>query len=255
MSKLNTLDDLFVHELRDIYSAEKQITKALPKMVKAADNTELRDGFQLHLEQTREQIARLEQIFQQLGKSSKGEMCKGMQGLLIEGSKMIEEDAGEAVRDAGLIGAAQRVEHYEIAAYGTARTYAKMLGNQQAYDLLSQTLEEEKQTDEKLTEVAQTVVNPGAQANPGGESGGSQGSAGAASGASTRGARSSGGGTSRSSGGSSRSGGSKGGSASRGGAKKSGSTAKSMSGQKGGSPAAKSSSSGRSGSKRPASRR
>ena len=169
MSKLNTLEDLFVHELRDIYSAEKQITRALPKMVKAADSPQLRDGFQLHLEQTREQIARLDQIFQQLGKSSKGEMCKGMEGLLIEGSKMIEEDAGEAVRDAGLIGAAQRVEHYEMAAYGTARTYAKMLGNQQAYDLLSQTLEEEKLTDLKLSELAETSVNLEAQTNPEGE--------------------------------------------------------------------------------------
>ena len=158
---VDNLEQLFINELKDLYSAEKQITKALPKMAKAARSEELRSAFQEHLEQTKQQIERLDQIFEQLGKNSRGKTCHGMQGLIEEGQEMTEEiDKGD-VRDAALISAAQRVEHYEIAAYGTVRTYASLLGQKQAVKLLEQTLEEEKETDEKLNEIAQQI-NPGA---------------------------------------------------------------------------------------------
>ena len=158
---VENLEQLFINELKDIYSAEKQITKALPKMAKAAQSEELRSAFQEHLEQTKEHIERLDQIFEKLGKTSRGKTCHGMQGLIEEGQEIMEEAQKGDVRDAGLISAAQRVEHYEIAAYGTVRTYANLLGRKDAVKLLEQTLEEEKETDEKLNEIAEQV-NPGA---------------------------------------------------------------------------------------------
>jgi ferritin-like metal-binding protein YciE len=157
--KLSSLEDLFVSELQDLYSAENQIIKALPKMAKTATSSELQECLETHLEETREQVNRLDQIFEKIGRSAKGKKCKGMEGLLEEGKELMGEDAEENVLDAGLIAAAQRVEHYEIAAYGSVRTFAETLGYDEAVSLLEQTLEEEKQADEKLTEVATTVVN------------------------------------------------------------------------------------------------
>src|SRR6185369_7753399 len=141
----------------DLYSAENQLVKALPKMAKAASSEELRQGFEKHLEQTRGQVQRLEQIFASLEENPKGKKCAGMEGLVKEGSEMIEEDFEGAVMDAGLIGAAQRVEHYEIAAYGTASEFARILGEDEHVSLLEQTLEEEKETDEKLSELASEI--------------------------------------------------------------------------------------------------
>ncbi len=157
--KLNTLKDLFIHELKDLYSAEKQIIKALPKMAKAATNQELAAGFQEHLEQTREHAERLEEILSSYDQTTRGPKCKGMEGLLAEGSEMMEEEADEEVRDAGLIAAAQRVEHYEIAGYGTARAYASLLGDKESAKLLQTTLDEEAQTDKKLTSLATSSIN------------------------------------------------------------------------------------------------
>ncbi len=157
--KLKTLDALFHHELKDLYSAENQLTKALPKMAEAASNAELKAGFETHLEETLGQIERLKTIGEALGLALTGHACKAMQGLIEEGADLIDEDADEAVRDAGLISAAQRVEHYEIAGYGTARALARQLGHDDAYDLLTETLEEERATDVKLTELALSQVN------------------------------------------------------------------------------------------------
>ena len=155
--KSNGLRDLYIDELKDLYSAENQLVKALPKMAKAASSEELRQGFEKHLEQTRGQVQRLEQIFASLEENPKGKKCAGMEGLVKEGSEMIEEDFEGAVMDAGLIGAAQRVEHYEIAAYGTASEFARILGEDEHASLLEQTLEEEKETDEKLSELASEI--------------------------------------------------------------------------------------------------
>jgi len=157
--KLNTLEDLFHQELKDIYSAETQLVKALPKMVKAATNEDLKAGFEEHLEQTKVHVQRLDKIGKSLGLTLTGHKCKAMEGLIAEGGEMISEDAEEHVRDAGLIGAAQRVEHYEIAVYGVARALANCLGHDEAAELLGETLEEEKETDENLTELAETVIN------------------------------------------------------------------------------------------------
>ncbi len=162
--KLNTLEDLFHHELKDLYSAENQLVKALPKMAKAATNAELKAGFEEHLEQTKGQVERLDQIAEQLGKKLTGHKCKAMEGLVEEGADLIGEDAEDSVRDAGLIGAAQRVEHYEIAGYGTARALAMRLGHDDIAALLGETLEEEKETDAKLTELAESAVNAEAEA-------------------------------------------------------------------------------------------
>jgi ferritin-like metal-binding protein YciE len=151
------LKDLYIEELRDIYDAETQLVKALPEMAKAATSKDLRAGFEKHLEQTKEHCRRLEQVFSDLGEKAKGKKCKGMQGLVSEGKEVIEEDFEGSVKDAALISAAQRVEHYEIAAYGTVRTYADILGQQIAISLLDKTLQEEKETDEKLTELAQRI--------------------------------------------------------------------------------------------------
>ena len=155
--KSNGLRNLYIDELKDLYSAENQLVKALPKMAKAASSEELRQGFEKHLEQTRGQVQRLEQIFASLEENPKGKKCAGMEGLVKEGSEMIEEDFEGAVMDAGLIGAAQRVEHYEIAAYGTASEFARILGEDEHVSLLEQTLEEEKETDEKLSELASEI--------------------------------------------------------------------------------------------------
>jgi ferritin-like metal-binding protein YciE len=148
------LRDLYIDELRDIYSAETQLVKALPKMAKAATSDVLRSGFEEHLEQTRGHVSRLEQIFEDLDEKPSGKKCAGMEGLVKEGGEMIKNEFERDVKDAGLIGAAQRVEHYEIAAYGTVRAFAELLGDRNAVDLLSQTLEEEKETDKKLTQLA-----------------------------------------------------------------------------------------------------
>jgi ferritin-like metal-binding protein YciE len=160
------LRDLYIDELRDIYSAETQLVKALPKMAKAATSQELRSGFEEHLEQTRGQLSRLEQIFEDLDEKPSGKKCAGMEGLVKEGGEMIKNEFEGEVKDAGLIGAAQRVEHYEIAAYGTVRAFAELLGDRNAVDLLSQTLEEEKETDKKLTQLA-SEINVEASQNEG----------------------------------------------------------------------------------------
>lgn len=156
--KENALKELYIDELRDIYNAENQLTKALPKMAKAATSDDLRAGFEGHLEQTKGHVERLERIFKELGEKPTGKKCKGMEGLVKEGEEMIKEEEleGEAL-DAGLISAAQRVEHYEIAAYGCVRTYAKLLGQDDAAELLEQTLGEEKETDQKLTMLAENI--------------------------------------------------------------------------------------------------
>jgi ferritin-like metal-binding protein YciE len=157
--KLDSLRNLFIEELRDLYSAEKQITRALPKMAKGATSPELQQAFETHLQQTEGQIERLDQIFELLGVSSNGKKCKGMEGLIEEGSELLEEDGEGFVIDAGLIGAAQRVEHYEIAGYGTARALAETLGETEAARLLQQTLDEEGETDKLLTRLAEQTVN------------------------------------------------------------------------------------------------
>src|ERR671912_2862563 len=159
MAKLSSLDDLLVHELQDIYNAEGQILKALPKMTKAATNPDLKAAFEEHRVQTEGQVKRLEQVFKLLGHPVKGKKCEGMAGLIEEGKKMMEEDADPSVLDAALIAAAQKIEHYEIASYGCVCTYAEMLGYEQVHDLLGQNLEEEETTDEKLTELAESVIN------------------------------------------------------------------------------------------------
>ena len=153
----NLLRNLYIDELRDIYDAENQLVKALPEMAKAATSDELRSGFESHLEQTREHVRRLEQIFTGLGEKAKGKKCKGMQGLVAEGKETIENEFEGDVKDAALISAAQRVEHYEIAAYGTLRSYADLLDEQDAVSLLEATLQEEKETDEKLSELSDSI--------------------------------------------------------------------------------------------------
>lgn len=161
--KLHSLEDLFHEELRDILGAEKQLLKALPKMAKAAAADELRQAFEEHLDQTRGHVERLERVFESLGKKARGKTCEAMEGLVEEGAELIDADAEPMVRDAGLIAAAQRVEHYEMAAYGCLRTWAQQLNNQEAAELLEQTLNEEKETDEKLTHLAESLVNLAAQ--------------------------------------------------------------------------------------------
>ncbi|HEY0760034.1 MAG TPA: ferritin-like domain-containing protein [Acidisarcina sp.] len=152
-----SIEELFVEELKDLYSAEKQITKALPKMAKATSSPELRTAFETHLEETQGQIQRLEQIFQILEKSPKGKVCNGMKGVLEEGSEVLEETDKGVLRDAALISAAQRVEHYEMAGYGSVREYAKLLGQTEIASLLDATLAEEKATDKKLSVISKQV--------------------------------------------------------------------------------------------------
>jgi len=162
------LKELYVDELKDLYNAENQLVKALPKMAKAATSPDLRAGFEEHLEQTKGHVSRLETIFEKLGESPKGKKCKGMEGLIEEGSEAIEEHEGD-VLDAALIGAAQRVEHYEIAGYGTVIAFAEELGESEHVSLLNETLNEEKETDEKLTELAGEINAKANQAAEGDE--------------------------------------------------------------------------------------
>lgn len=157
MSELTSLKDLLIDELKDLYSAETQLIKALPKMAEAASNEELKTGFTEHLEQTREHVTRLEEALKLLGDTPKGKTCKAMEGLVKEGDEAIETEAPDAIRDANLIGAAQRVEHYEIAAYGTAHAFADKLGLEDVAELLRTTLDEESETNTKLTELSDTV--------------------------------------------------------------------------------------------------
>jgi ferritin-like metal-binding protein YciE len=163
-----TLKELYVDELRDLYDSEQQLIKALPKMVKAANSKDLSSGFAEHLEQTKEHARRLEQIFQALGEPVKGKKCKGMQGIVAEGGEAISEGFDGPLMDAALIGAAQRVEHYEIAGYGTVHAFATVLGEDEAASLLEQTLQEEKETDQKLTELSADINQQAAEsAGPG----------------------------------------------------------------------------------------
>jgi len=165
---IKSMDDLFLEEIKDLYDAEKQLVKALPKMAKAADSEELRQGFQEHLDQTKGHVDRLEKVFDMMGKKASGKKCEAMQGLIEEGSEVIDEIDASPLRDAALIAAAQKVEHYEIAAYGSCRTFAEVLGRSDAAELLEQTLEEEKSTDEKLTELAEGMINEEAVQSGGG---------------------------------------------------------------------------------------
>ncbi len=161
--KLDSLRTLWIEEMRDLYNAENQLLKALPKMAKRATTPELKDAFTSHLDETKVHVERLEQIFSQLGKKPSGKTCKAMKGLVEEGSEMIEEDGPDSVIDAGLIAAAQRVEHYEMAGYGVTRTFASLLGEDEAEGLLQETLDEEAAADEKLTEIAESIVNEDAE--------------------------------------------------------------------------------------------
>jgi ferritin-like metal-binding protein YciE len=162
MPKTQTLDDAFVEEIRDLYDAEKQLVRALPKMARAASSEELKAAFQEHLEQTKKQVQRLEQIFEMMDQKARSKSCKGMKGLVEEGSEIMAENAEENLHDLALIGAAQKVEHYEIAGYGTVRTFAQALGKREAAQLLEETLKEEEQTDKKLTQIAKSLYR-GAQ--------------------------------------------------------------------------------------------
>ncbi|MCJ8166307.1 ferritin-like domain-containing protein [Pontibacter sp. E15-1] len=157
--KLNNLKDLMIHELQDILNAEKQITKALPKMIEASASSKLKDAFKTHLKQTEKHIERLETVCKMVGVEAKGEKCKAMEGIIKECDSMMNEKADKSVMDAALIGCAQRVEHYEIAAYGTICTYAKQLGMNDVLDQLLMTLDEEKKTDSLLTQIAESTVN------------------------------------------------------------------------------------------------
>ena len=157
MQKITNLRDVYIEQLKDLYSAETQLIKALPKMAKAAHAPELAHGFEEHLEQTKEHAARLERIFAALDEKPTGKTCKAMKGLVEEGSEAIKENASPSAKDAMLIAAAQRVEHYEIAGYGTVKTYANLLNENEAAKLLEETLQEEVETDEKLTEAAESI--------------------------------------------------------------------------------------------------
>ena len=157
--KITTLDELFEDELKDIYSAETQLVSALPKLAKAAESSDLRAAFEQHLEQTQAHVQRIEDICTDLKVKPQGKVCAGMQGMIKEGEEVLQSDMELEPRQAALVGAAQRVEHYEIAAYGTARAHARQLGYVKAFDLLSKTLEEEKETDQKLTRLAENRVN------------------------------------------------------------------------------------------------
>jgi ferritin-like metal-binding protein YciE len=161
---LDSLQNLFVTELKDIYNAEKQLVTALPRIAKAAGSPRLAEAITKHLKETEGHVARLEEIFQSLGLPARGKKCKGMEGLLEEGKEVMEEEAQESVRDAALISAAQKVEHYEIVAYGCLRSYAQILGHNDAAKLLEQTLKEEEAADEKLNELAEGGINQAAAA-------------------------------------------------------------------------------------------
>ena len=160
--KIETLQDLYLDELRDLYDAEKQLIKALPKMAQAASSSQLRTAFESHLRETEGHVTRLERIFSQLNEKPSGQSCDAMKGLIKEGDKIASNVDESPLRDAGLIGAANRVEHYEMAGYGTVRTFAEMLGFNEAVQLLEQTLQEEKEADRKLTAIAEQMVNENA---------------------------------------------------------------------------------------------
>jgi ferritin-like metal-binding protein YciE len=170
MAEMGTLHDAFLDELRDTYDAEKQLTKALPKLVKAANSPVLREAFESHLEETRQQVERLEQVFASLDEKAQGKHCAGMAGIIEEGQSMMEEQFDEMTADACLIAAAQRVEHYEMAAYGTLVAWAKVMGHTEAADLLEETLDEEKAADEKLSSLAEGGINQDAAEAAHGES-------------------------------------------------------------------------------------
>ena len=157
--EIDSLQKLYMEELKDLYSAEKQLVQALPRMAKKASNPQLRAAFEEHLEVTKKQVERLDQIFERLERSPRGKKCKGMEGLIEEAKEMMQEDMEPEVLDAALIAAAQKVEHYEIAGYGTVRTYARLLGEEEDARLLQQTLDEEGETDKKLTQLAESSVN------------------------------------------------------------------------------------------------
>jgi ferritin-like metal-binding protein YciE len=182
--KISTVENLLQEELKDIYDAEKRMVRALPKMAKAASSSELRGAFQDHLEETKNHVSRLEQVFELFGWQAKAKTCAGMKGLVEEGDEVMQQDATPELMDAALIGAAQRVEHYEMAAYGTARALAEQVGNEAAAELLEETLNEEKAADQTLTGIAEQLM---AQIGEGGE--GSDQSAGAMTGAGKRTAR------------------------------------------------------------------
>ena len=157
--QMESLQDLLVHDLRDLYSAENQLLKAMPRMAKKASSPQLRAAFETHMKETQGQVERLTRIFEKLGKKPTGKKCAAMEGLIEEAKEAMAEDMDEDVLDAALIGCAQKVEHYEIAGYGTARTYARLLGDEQTAKLLQQTLDEEGETDKKLTRLAETSIN------------------------------------------------------------------------------------------------
>ena len=157
---LDTLEKLYINELRDLYSAENQLLKALPKMAKGASSSELKNAFEKHLEQTKGHVERIERLFEELDESPKGKTCHGMKGLVEEGSEILKEDGEDSVLDAGIIVAAQKVEHYEIASYGSVRTFANLLGKDEAARLLQATLDEESETNEILNQLAEGIVNP-----------------------------------------------------------------------------------------------
>jgi ferritin-like metal-binding protein YciE len=164
--KLDTLKTLYIDELRDLYNAENQLLKALPKMAKGASSGDLKDAFEKHLEQTKSHVERLEEVFQDIGETPKGKTCKAMKGLIEEGSEILKEDGEESVIDAGIIVAAQKVEHYEIASYGSVRTFAQLLGKDRSAELLQTTLDEESETNETLNQLAEEIVNPEALMEP-----------------------------------------------------------------------------------------
>jgi len=158
--KLDTLQKLYTSELRDLYNAEHQLLKALPKMAKAASSEELKDAFEKHFEQTKSHVKRLEQVFEELDEKPKGKTCHAMKGLVQEGSEILQQDGEESILDAGIIVAAQKVEHYEIAGYGSVRTFAHLLGQNKAAELLQTTLDEESETNEVLNRLAGSIINP-----------------------------------------------------------------------------------------------
>jgi len=158
--KLDTLKTLYIDELRDLYNAENQLLKALPKMAKAASSEDLKDAFEKHLEQTKTHVERLEEVFEDIGEKPKSKTCKAMKGLIEEGSEILQEDGEESVIDAGIIVAAQKVEHYEIAGYGSVRTFAQLLGKDRSAELLQTTLDEESEANELLNNLAEDIVNP-----------------------------------------------------------------------------------------------
>ena len=158
--KLDTLQKLYTNELRDLYNAEHQLLKALPKMAKAASSEELKEAFEKHLEQTKGHVKRLEQVFEELDEKPKGKTCRAMKGLIEEGSEILQQEGEESILDAGIIVAAQKVEHYEIAGYGSVRTFAHLLGQNKAAELLQTTLDEESETNELLNRLAGSTINP-----------------------------------------------------------------------------------------------